>query len=285
MKILECVPNISEGRDQQLIRHIGRVIASVPQIKLLDISSDTDHNRSVYTFIGPPSAVQEAAFQSAKATAELLDITQHTGVHPRSGVMDVIPFIPVIDACFEDCIPVAESLGKRICDYLKIPVHYYGFHPQTQKLKNSKTHRFTDSQTQELKNSHDSLPDLRQHTRQNSHDQHTSAGTIAIGVRDFMIAYNVNLATADLAKAKAIAGKIREKNGGLPGVRALGFELKSRGIVQVSMNLIDPQTTLPQAVYEAVKKEAHQLGVEVIEEEIVGLLPETVISAAKKIQS
>ncbi|MFA5928551.1 MAG: glutamate formimidoyltransferase [Candidatus Margulisiibacteriota bacterium] len=263
MPIIECVPNFSEGRDLSVLERIAQAITAVPNVKLLDHSADRDHNRSVYTFIGYPEAVLEAAFRSAQCAKDLLDIKVHAGAHPRTGVIDVIPFIPVKDSSLLDCAVTAERLGQRLRTELDIPSAYYGFKP----IDRSTTFK-------------PSLPELRELSRLGKLQTHPTAGTVAIGVRNFMVAYNIDLATADLTVAKTIAGKIRSANGGLPYVRALGFALASRGIVQVSMNLLRPDYTTPQIAYAAVKTVADSLGVQIQRAELIGLLPEQVMAAA-----
>ncbi|MFH1428143.1 MAG: glutamate formiminotransferase [Candidatus Margulisiibacteriota bacterium] len=301
MKIIECVPNISEGKDLALINKLASVIASVPQVKLLDYSSDPDHNRSVFTFLGLPEAVSEAAFRLSKAAAELLDINCHNGIHPRTGIIDVVPFIPVYNADIEDCIEASRLLGVRLEAELGLPVYYYGegikknveLGIQNEELKSkilnpkSKTgiqspplRGFRGLSTPEPTNIFPALPEVRRHIARNNLKGHPTAGAVIVGARYFMAAYNVNLATDNLDIARRIASKIRETNGGLPHVRALGFELKSKGIVQVSMNLIKPEITTPEDVLSAIKKEAAIEGVEVLGDEVIGLLPEEVLKAA-----
>lgn len=271
--IIECVPNISEGRDLRVIEQIGEAISSVSNVKLLDIHSDSDHNRSVFTFIGAPQAVSIAAFKLTELALKLISLPSHEGVHPRIGVVDVIPFVPVQNASYEDCTHIAINLGQQISNQLYIPVYYYG-------LTNIETQDFASLYDSPINDKYTSLPELRKNVDLNKQNNHPTAGAIAIGVRDFMVAYNVNLNTKDLAIAKQIASKIREKNGGLPGVRALGFELKSRGIVQVSMNLIEPKVTGPEQVFEAIKREAELDGVTIAGDELVGLLPKQVLAQA-----
>lgn len=266
-QIIECVPNISEGRNTKIIDELAFEIKRVSGIKLLDIHSDVDHNRSVYTFIGSPAAVREAAFVTAKTAVRLIELNEHHGVHPRIGVIDVIPFIPVLNSTLDDCTAIALTLGQELESKLGLPVYYYGLKLSTESELQNKAYL--------------TLPLLRKNIIDSENHSHHTAGSVAIGVRDFLVAYNVNLATADLSIAKKIAKKIREKDGGLPGLRALGLELKSRGIVQVSTNIINPKLINHKQVYQAIAKEAALLGIPIIAEEIVGLLPEQVIEEAK----
>jgi glutamate formiminotransferase / 5-formyltetrahydrofolate cyclo-ligase len=259
-KIIECVPNIIEGRDQKVIKKLAEVIEQVDGVKLLDIHSDSDHNRSVYTFLGSPEAVLEASFNLAKAAVDIIDIANNDGVHPYLGVIDVIPFIPVKNVQVSECVEIAHKLGEKIVKELAVPANYYGEAALTEEFKN----------LAELRKKGDELPN------------HNTAGSISIGVRDFLIAYNINLKTTDVDLAKKIASKIREKNGGIEGVKALGLNLESKNCVQVSMNLVKPSITPPFVVENEVRKLAEELQVEILEVEIVGLLPEDIIAEAEE---
>ena len=276
-KIMECIPNFSEGRDKNKINFIRDAIANVPGILLLDVESDIAHNRSVITFAGEPEAVTEAAFQGTKKAAKLIDLNKHHGEHPRMGATDVIPFVPIKGITDKECIEYAKKLGARIGNELKIPVYLYekaATKPERQNLANIR-HGEYEGIKQEIGKKPERDPDF-------GPKKLGPAGAVAVGVRAPLIAFNVNLASNDLSLAKAIAKKIRFKDGGFKCVKALGFELKDRGIVQVSMNLTDFKETNVQVVFNAIKKEAKKCGVEILESEIIGLIPEESLIEASK---
>jgi glutamate formiminotransferase len=251
-KIVECVPNFSEGRDQALI---DAIVSAVKSAKVLDLHSDPDHNRSVVTMLGDPYAVFKAAFELTERAMQLLDIREHTGVHPFIGVMDVVPFIPLRDITEAETIQLARDFGERIWKELQLPVYLYGkaaVRKEHQELPSVRRGKFE--------------PDIGK-------GRHPTAGAVAVGVRDFLVAFNVNLDTRDVDIACSIARNIREKDGGLPGVRALGVALDSRGITQVTINLVDIKRTGLKAVFDEVKKWAKEYQVQVIESELVGMIP------------
>jgi len=252
-KLIECVPNFSEGRDQALI---DEIVSAVKSTKVLDVHSDPDHNRSVVTMTGSPSAISKAAFELTERAMQLLDIREHTGVHPFIGVMDVMPFVPLQGVTENETIDLALNFGQELWNKLKLPVFIYG--------------------KAALRKEHQELPSVRRGKSDPDigHGRHPTAGAVAVGVRDFLAAFNVNLDTRDLDLARSIAKNIREKDGGLPGVRALGVPLDSRGITQVTINLIDIKRTGLKAVFDEVKKWAKEYKVSIIESELVGLLPQ-----------
>lgn len=265
MKIVECVPNFSEGRDIENINRIIDAIKSVEGVKVLDTESDKDHNRSVITFIGDPESVEEAAFRGCKKASELIDLNKHEGEHPRMGATDVIPFIPVSDLSMKECVSIAEKLGERIWNELKIPVYLYEEAARTPERKNLADIR--KGEFEWLKeNIEKRPPDFGDRI-------HPTAGATAVGAREFLIAFNVNLNTNDLSIAKKIAKAVRFKSGGFRYVKALGFEIKERGIVQVSMNLTNYKKTPIYRVFEAIKSEADRYGVSIIGSELIGLAP------------
>lgn len=267
-RLVECVPNFSEGRRIEVIDAIVAAITDVPGIYLLGREMDPDHNRAVVTFVGAPDAVSEAAFNACARAAELIDMTSHTGVHPRIGATDVIPFIPIAGVSMTDCVALARTSGARIADRLDIPVFLYGEaarRPERKDLAEVRKGEYEGLKTAILEDPA-RAPDF------GPRRLHPAAGAVAVGARNPLIAYNVNLHTADLKLARRIARKIRERNGGLKGVRALGFPLPSRGMVQVSMNLTDPSQTSLAAAFEAVRREAEQAGVKELESELVGLV-------------
>ena len=267
MPKIECVPNISEGADLDLVDDI---ISAVKTVKILNVHSDPDHNRTVVTFIDEPEKVKQAAFDLTERAMQLLDVNQHMGVHPFIGVVDVIPFIPVSGCTMEEARSLALALGRELWKKLKLPVYFYGEAakiPERKELPCVRTGGYF-----RLKNEID-LPQRRPDLGKGLHN---TAGAVAVGARDFLIAFNVNLNTPDPTIAQSIAKNIREKSGGLPGVRALGVELISRSITQVTINITDHQETSLEKVLEEVKKWAKEYRVEVIESEIVGLTPEEV---------
>jgi len=265
MKIVECVPNFSEGRNIENIKRIIDAIKSVEGVKILDTESDKDHNRSVITFIGDPESVEEAAFRGCKKASELIDLNKHKGEHPRMGATDVIPFIPVSDVSMKECVSIAEKLGERIWNELKIPVYLYEEAARTPERKNLADIR--KGEFEWLKeNIEKRPPDFGDRI-------HPTAGATAVGAREFLIAFNVNLNTNDLSIAKKIAKAVRFKSGGFRYVKALGFEIKERGIVQVSMNLTNYKKTPIYRVFEAIKSEADRYGVSIIGSELIGLAP------------
>jgi len=272
-KLIECVPNFSEGSDLALVDDI---VSAVKSTKILDVHSDPDHNRTVVTILGEPKTVKQAAFELTERAMQLLDVNKHQGEHPFIGVVDVIPFIP-IQGCTEDQVTkLAHDFGKDLWEKLQLPVYFYGEAAKKKERKElpyvrrggyiALKHEINDPQR---------IPDMGK-------GLHVTAGAVAVGVRDFLIAFNVNLNTRDLDIAKSIAMNIREKSGGLLGVRALGVELKSRGITQVSINVVDHKTTSLKQVFDEVKKWAKEYQVEIIESEIVGMLPKEAVFEGMK---
>jgi glutamate formiminotransferase len=274
--LLECVPNISEGRNPANVDDVVAAICNVPGTLLLDRTSDTDHNRSVITFAGPPDAVAEAAFAAVAKACELIDLNQHRGVHPRIGALDVLPFVPVQGLTLQDCVPIARRVGERIWNELGIPIYFYeaaAVHPDRVKLENIRRGQFEDLRYALLVDE-SRQPDL------GGPALHPTAGAVIVGARKFLIAYNINLRTSNLEIAKAIAAQIREHNGGLAGIKALGLPLVSRGIVQVSINITDYEKTPVHVVYGEVQRLAANAGVEVEESELIGLIPRCALEAA-----
>ena len=267
-KLVECVPNFSEGRKVETIERIAQSIASAGAT-VLGRHVDVDHNRSVITFVAAPDVIVDAALRAVSTAAELIDLRAHTGVHPRIGATDVLPFVPVSGVTMEQCIALAHEAGRRIWQELSIPVYFYeraALRPDRERLEHVRGKGF-ESLRQEIATNPERAPDVGEPRL------HPSAGAVAVGARPFLVAFNVNLRTNDLSIARRIARAVRERDGGLPFLKALGFELKSRGLVQVSMNLIDyERTTLAQA-FEAVRDAAVKHQVEITGTEIVGLLP------------
>ena len=231
---VECVPNFSEGRRKEVVDKIVFSIRSVPGIKILDVEMDPDHNRSVVTFTGNKETVQEGAFRGARAARELIDLNLHKGQHPRMGALDVLPFVPISGVTLQDCVEIAEKVGSRIAKELKIPVYLYeaaARKPERKNLENVRRGEFEGLREAILKEE-SRFPDFGLRAL------HPTAGATAVGARMPLIAFNVNLSTKDISVAKKIAKKIRASSGGLPCVKALGFVLENKGMVQVSTNLL-----------------------------------------------
>ena len=266
-RIVECVPNFSEGRRKQVVDEIVAAMM-LPSVKLLDHEMDADHNRAVITLAGEPDAIEQAAFQGIATAARLIDLDTHRGQHPRIGATDVVPFVPIRGVTMEDCVAMARRLGERVARELNIPVYLYQRAAQRSERRDLAYIRRGEYETlkQEIETDPDRAPDFG--------PRHIGkAGATVIGARPYLIAFNVNLATSDLQIAKEIARTIREKGGGLKSVKANGFMLKERNIAQVSMNLTDFNVTGMLTAFHAVQAEAEKRGVQVLESELVGLVP------------
>ncbi|MCL2665336.1 MAG: glutamate formimidoyltransferase [Defluviitaleaceae bacterium] len=265
-KIIECVPNVSEGKNQATVEKLAAA-ATVTGASLADYSSDPDHNRSVFTIIGEPDAVFEAAFRLAQAAVETIDLNIHDGAHPRMGAVDVIPFIPLRGSDMNDCVQIAAALGKRLWNDLRLPVFLYEEAASAPHRKNLAVLRKGgfENMANKIKNP-EFFPDY-------GDVLHKTAGITAVGARRPLIAFNVNLDTDDISAAKKIASKIRSANGGLPGVKAIGVAVKGGNTAQVSVNITDYTQTSMYKVLETVRFEAARLGVAVNETEIIGLAP------------
>jgi glutamate formiminotransferase len=271
--LVESVPNVSEGRRIEVVDEIVEAFAGDdPDVLVLDRSSDPDHNRSVLTLAGPGPALVNAAVRGAAACVRLIDLTAHGGVHPRMGALDVLPFVPLDPAA--DCVPLALEAGRRLVEEVGVPVYFYGAaarRPERAQLPAVRAKGFEALASASTRDPA-RAPDL------GGPALHPTAGATAVGVRPFLIAYNVNLATDDLGLARRIAGAVRGRDGGLPAVRALGLPLERRGMTQVSMNLVDFRVTSPATAFAAVADLAARAGVEVAESELVGLLPEAALA-------
>lgn len=289
-QIVECVPNFSEGRDQKILDAIAESIRAVNGVKLLSVEPDKDYNRCVVTFIGEPAGVVEAAFQATKTAAELIDMTKHKGEHPRIGATDVVPFVPISGVTMDDCVKLAHRYGERVARELKIPIYLYEFAARTPERRNLASIRKGEYEglPEKLKDPH-WKPDYGEPVF------NPKSGATVTGARKFLIAYNVNLNTPNSELAHEIALRIREsgrpkkdeagnvvKNekgekvmipGTLKAVKAMGVLLERFNIAQVSINLVDFETTPPHVAFEEVKKEARTLGIEATGSEIVGLTP------------
>ena len=275
-RIIECVPNFSEGRDASKIEAIENAIASADGAVVLHRTSDPDHNRSVITFAGPPESVLEAAVRGAAAAAKLIDLRVHKGVHPRLGALDVLPFVPVRGATIEDCIAIAHRAGERIWRELAIPVYFYeaaAQQPLRQRLENVRRGEFEEIRRAALVDE-SRRPDI------GGPELHPTAGAVIVGARRFLIAFNINLQTSDLQIAKEIARAIRTSSGGLPAVKALGMPLLSRNLVQVSMNLTDFEKTGLHTIYTEVARQAAERGIGIAGSELIGLMPRSAMEQA-----
>ena len=267
-KLIECVPNFSEGRDLRVIDAIAARVTSVSGVHLLDRTSDRDHNRSVLTFAGPAEAVTSAMEGALEEAIARIDMRAHEGQHPRLGAVDVVPFVPLGESTMDDCIQLAREFGKHVAERFDLPVYLYA--------------RAAVSPTREV------LADIRRPQFEGLRDAittpeytpdfgpakvHSSAGAVVVGARPFLIAYNINLECQDIDLAKEIAKRVRERSGGLPRVQALGLFLDDLNCAQVSMNLLDFTVTPIWRVWEAVEAAARERGVGLRESELIGLCP------------
>ncbi|MBI3912391.1 MAG: glutamate formimidoyltransferase [Armatimonadetes bacterium] len=267
MELVQCVPNFSEGRDATVIDAIVAAAASVPRVRVIDYSADPDHNRLVVTLVGPPEAVGAATFAAAMVAIARIDLTRHMGQHPRMGAVDVIPFTPLEQTEMATCVRIARRLGQRIGGELGVPVYFYeeaATRPERRSLVWVRGGGFEALRNLPLAD--ERAPDA------GPPRVHPTAGAVAIGARPPLIAFNVNLDTTSVEVARAIARRVRERDGGLVGVRALGFDLTSRGHVQVSLNITEPWRVPLYRVFEVVRLEAQRFGVAVTGSELVGAL-------------
>jgi glutamate formiminotransferase/formiminotetrahydrofolate cyclodeaminase len=269
-KIVECVPNFSEGRRPEVIEAILAEIKSVPGVLLLDREMDADHNRAVVTFVGGPDEVKAAAFKAIAKATELIDMEKHHGEHPRMGATDVVPFIPISDVTQRDCVLLAEQLGEQVGEKLQIPVYLYeaaARRPERQNLADVRRGEYEGIKA-EIEINPDRRPDF------GPAKMHPTAGAVAIGARMPLIAFNVYLGTPYVGIAKRIAKAIRFSGGGFRYCKALGFEIKERHQAQISMNLVNYKKTTIFRVFEMIKAEAERYGVPILSSEIVGLTPQ-----------
>jgi len=267
-KMVECVPNISEGRDQTVIEAVLDQVRHTPGVTLIDCSSDASHNRTVITFMGSPEGVEEAAVAVARQAVRLIDLTHHTGEHPRMGAVDVIPFIPIRETSMEEAVELSKRVGRRVWEEAGLPVFLYeasASAPHRQNLASIRKGQFEGmaAKVQEEKWAPDFGP----------RSIHPTAGVVAVGARMPLVAFNINLDTSDIEIASRIAKVIRRSSGGFDCVKALGVMLESRNIAQVSINMTDYTKTPLYRVLELVKAEAARWGVRVAGTEIVGLTP------------
>jgi glutamate formiminotransferase len=264
---VECVPNVSEGRDRALIDRLASAVSSVPGVTLMNVHADPDHHRSVFSFLGPPAVVEAAALVLAENVLAVVDLRHHRGTHPRLGALDVVPFVPLAEVALAEVVALAHRVGRTIADRHAVPVYYYG----------DAATRATRRRLPEVRGR--GYEALAERLRSGDAPDDGPArfdprrGAVLVGARPLLIAFNVWLDTDDLSAAQAIARAVREASGGLPGVRALGMLLASRGLAQVSMNLLDWWATSIPAAFDRVREEAARRGIRVRRAELVGVAP------------
>jgi len=280
MRLVQCIPNFSEGRRKEVVRAIVDAIEGASAARVVDWSMDVDHNRSVVTFVGAPEDVRASMLAGARKAVELIDLTKHKGEHPRIGAVDVIPVVPIREMTMAETVALSYEIGKSIADDLRVPVYFYersAVMRHRANLADVRKGGFEALARTGLVNGRE--PDL------GPSELHPTAGAAVVGARGPLIAFNVNLATDDIHVAKAIAAKmrkIRDSGEGLPGVKAIGVKLKSRGIAQVSTNITQPHQVSIYDVFAFVESEARAMGAEVLESELIGAIrEESLIEAAK----
>ena len=273
MKLVECVPNFSEGRKPEVIKRIAEAIEGVAGAVVLDQHIDPDHNRSVITFVAEKSVAVEAAVRAVSRATELIDLREHAGEHPRVGTTDVLPFVPIRGVTMDECIRLAHEAGACIANELRVPVFFYeraALKPERKNLEDIRRGGLRALQ-ERVETDEAWKPDV------GPAQLHESAGACIVGARPFLIAYNINLRTNDIGIARRIAKAVRGRDGGLRYLKALGFELSTRGMVQVSMNLVDFEKTSLHHAFEAVRREAARYGVTIDGSEVVGLIPQAAL--------
>jgi glutamate formiminotransferase len=275
MPLIECVPNVSEGRRSDVVARMADAIRAVPGVRLLDFSSDASHNRSVFTLAGDAAGVEAAVMALFERAIADIDLRTHRGEHPRMGAVDVVPFVPIEGVTMAECVALAKKVGAAVADRFRMPVYLYEEASTNPARKNLEDIRRGEFEGLAAKIATEGwAPDFGPRA------PHPSAGAAVIGARMALIAYNINLATDRLDVAKRIAAAIRHSSGGYRYVKAAGFKLEDRGIVQVSMNLTNYEKTPIFRVFETVKREAERYGVSILESEIVGLVPSAALNAA-----
>src|SRR3989441_715420 len=275
-RLIECVPNFSEGRRIEVIDAIVNALLSAPHVYLLGREMDADHNRAVITIVGPPEAIGDAVVRAVEVAVEHIDLTKHAGEHPRIGAADVIPFVPIRGVSLAECVEIAKTVGREIANRLKVPVYLYeaaATRPERTNLENIRRGQF-EVLRNEIATNPDRKPDFGEPRI------HPTAGATVVGARKPLIAYNINLNTSDVSIAKEIAKRVRFSSGGLPYVKAMGGLLKDRNQAQVSMNLTDFEQTPVELVFETVRGEADRYGVTIAGSEVVGLIPEKAVEQA-----
>jgi glutamate formiminotransferase len=264
--IVECVPNFSEGRDPVVVAAIAAAVEGTTGAFLLDRTSDPDHNRSVLTLVGYPQDVLEAILAAARVAIAKIDLRGHSGVHPRLGAIDVVPFVPVQETTLSACRSLAHDAGRRIWNELRVPVYYYeaaALRPECKRLENVRKLALEGL-----------APDIGE-------GRHPTAGAVVVGARKFLVAWNINLRSANLGAAREIARAIRESSGGLPAVKAIGLPLESRGEVQVSINLVDFERTPLYVVFDEVSRLCAEQGIEIAGSELIGMIPAAALEGSR----
>jgi glutamate formiminotransferase / 5-formyltetrahydrofolate cyclo-ligase len=275
MPLIECIPNVSEGRRPDVVAKMADAIRASSGVRLLDFSSDASHNRSVFTFAGDAAGVELAVMTLFERAVADIDLRTQRGEHPRMGAVDVVPFVPIDGVSMADCVALAKKVGAAVAERFHIPVYLYEEASTNPLRKNLEDIRRGEFEGLPAKMASDGwAPDFGPNL------PHPSAGASAIGARMALVAYNINLATDRLDVAKKIAAAIRHSSGGFRFVKAAGFKLEDRGIVQVSMNLTNYEKTPIFRVFETAKREAARYGVSILESEIVGLVPSAALNAA-----
>lgn len=266
-KLMECVPNFSEGRDEAIVEQIIDEVRKIEGITILDYSSDKDHNRTVLTMIGSPEQVKEAAINSAKKAAELIDMTKHEGAHPRMGATDVIPFTPVSNVTIAECVEIAKEVGAEMGSW-GIPIYLYEDAASTPARKN-----LADVRKGQYEGFFDKIKGEEWKPDFGPQEMNAKSGCTAVGARVPLVAFNINLDTSDVEVASKIAKKVRHLGGGLRFVKAIGLKLEERNQTQVSMNLVNYEKSSVYQAFEMVKMEARRYGVNVVGTEVIGTVP------------
>ena len=274
MSVIECIPNISEGRRSDVLDACAAAVRATG-VHLLDVKPDTAHNRTVYTFAGEPALVKAAALALFAEALRAIDLRHHTGEHPRIGAVDVVPFVPIEGVTMADCVALATDVAADVAKHYNLPVFLYEEAASSPARRN-----LEDIRRGEFEGLAAKMQQPEWHPDFGPSEPHPSAGASVIGARMALIAYNINLATNRLDVAKKVAAAIRQSSGGLRFVKAMGVDLADRGIVQVSMNLTNYERTPVFRVFELVKREAARYGVSVLESEIVGLIPSAALTAS-----
>ncbi len=272
-KIIECVPNFSEGRNRKKIEKIVDCFRAKPGVKLLDYSGDADHNRSVVTVAGEPEAIKYAVIEAIGKAIELIDLNKHSGEHPRMGAVDVVPFIPIKNVTIDEAIALSQEVAKEVGVRFNLPVFLYEASATTQHREN-----LADIRRGEFEGLSDKMRLTEWKSDFGPETPHPTAGVVAIGARKPLIAYNINLNTNNIKIANAIAKKVRHSSGGMRYCKAIGIYLKERDLAQVSTNLTDYTKTSIYSVHEMVRMEAKRYGVSIIGSEVIGLVPMTALA-------
>jgi len=275
-KIIETVPNFSEGRDEAVIIKIADCFKNVTDVKLLDVKPDKDHNRTVVTAIGDPAPLKECIYKAFDVAIKNIDLTKHKGEHPRMGAVDVVPFIPVRNSDMKECVALAKEVAQHVAEKFALPIFLY-----EAAASNVERQNLANIRKGEFEGFGEKIKDPKWKPDFGPCKIHPTAGATVIGAREYLIAFNINLATSDIKIADKIARAVRGSSGGLVNVKAMGVELSGRGIVQVSMNMVNHKKTPLFRAFEMVRSEAERYGVNVVGSEIIGLTPmEALITCA-----